>query len=100
MPADSKKLGINFKSLRKPIVSEGIGGLSKGFNETAVLAFSDGRYIYGFDIELEIPKPTGKNQHFPSLLGRDVLNRCRLVADFKKRLLICTPRTWDLRIKL
>jgi predicted aspartyl protease len=100
MPADSKKLGVRFNQLINPMTSHGIGGFSNGFNEDAVLAFSDGRYVYGFDVELEIAETTKDNKHLPSLLGRDVLNSCRVVADYRKRTLTFSPQTWDLRVKL
>ena len=100
MPADSKKLGIDFKKLINPTSSQGIGGFQKGFNETAVIALSDGKYVYGFDIELEIAERTKDNQHLPSLLGRDVLNRCRLVTDYERATLSLTPRLWDFRVAL
>jgi len=100
MPADAKKLGVNFGRLIHPTTSHGIGGFSEGFNEVAVVGFSDGKHVYGFDIELEIAKRTKDNQHLPSLLGRDILNRCRLVADHTRKLLTLTPRRWDFRVAL
>jgi predicted aspartyl protease len=100
MPPDSKKLGVRFSRLINPMKSHGIGGFSDGFNEIAVLGFSDGHHVYGFEIELEIAEPTRDNKDLPSLLGRDMLNRCRVVADYKNNTLTFTPHTWDLRIKL
>jgi len=100
MPADSKKLGVDFRALRNPTTSQGIGGFAKGFEEDSVLAFSGGRYVYGYDINIEVSSPTPDNRYLPSLLGRDVLNRWRVVIDFTKRRATFTPHTWDLRIKL
>ena len=54
MPADTKKLGIDFRSLRNPTTSQGIGGLAQGFNETVVMSFSDRRYIYSYLLQIEI----------------------------------------------
>jgi hypothetical protein len=56
MPADSKKLGIDFKSLKNPTTSQGIGGLARGFDETVVLSFSDRRYIYSYLLKIEEPQ--------------------------------------------
>jgi hypothetical protein len=100
MPADSKKLGVDFKVLRNQTTSHGIGGFSKGFEEDAVVAFSDGRHVYGYDVNMEVSSPTADNRYLPSLLGRDVLNRWRIIIDFSKAKATFTPRTWDLRIKL
>jgi hypothetical protein len=62
-------------------ISEGIGGESEGFNERAVLTFSDKRFIYSYVLKVEISKPTRRNLRFPSLLGRDLLDRWRFVMD-------------------
>jgi Aspartyl protease len=99
MPADSKTLAIDFEALRNPTTSEGIGGVARGFNELAVLSFFDRRYVYSYLFELEISAPTTRNHRYPSLLGRDILGRGRLVMDTAQRRITFTPRTWDLRQK-
>ncbi len=93
MPADSRKLGVNFGTLRNPTVSQGVGGLARGFTEQTVLGFSDGRYVYSYLLDLELSASTKENQRLPSLLGRDVLNRWRMVADYTKRQITFSPRT-------
>jgi len=99
MPADGKKLGIDYSSLRNPTVSTGIGGLAQGFQELCVLTFSDNRYLYSYLIrELEISASTSTNLRFPSLLGRDILKRWRLVVDYSHGKVCCTPYSWDQRI--
>jgi hypothetical protein len=100
MPADSKKLGIDFSSLGNPTTSEGIGGAAPGFNETVALSFSDMRYIYSYILKLEISVPTKHNNRFPSLLGRDILKQWRFVMDTDHKQLTFTPRTWDLRQRI
>jgi Retroviral aspartyl protease len=100
MPADSKKLRMDFSSLRNPTTSEGIGGISKGYNERGVISFSDRRHIYTYVIKMEIAGPTVHNHRFPSLLGRDILKQWRLIIDTAKNRITCTPRTWNLRTKI
>jgi hypothetical protein len=100
MPADSRKLGVRTKSLRNPTVSEGIGGAAKGFNEQIILTFSDNRYIYSYLFDAEISAPTRHNYRFPSLLGRDILNRWRFVLEPTRNLITFNPRTWDLRQRI
>jgi hypothetical protein len=100
MPADAGKLAVDFHSLIHPMTNQGIGGVSHGFHEHAVFGFSDRKYVYGFDVVLEIPIRTTANHHPPSLLGRDVLNRCRVVVDYIKRSTTLTPRSSDLRVRL
>ena len=100
MPADSKKLGIDFKSLTDQITSEGIGGVAQGFKELTVLSFSDNRHIYSYLLKIQISAPTVHNHRFPSLLGRDILKRWRFVMDPIKKQVTFTPRTWNLRRKI
>jgi hypothetical protein len=100
MPADSRKLGINFGSLRNPVTSEGIGGAAKGFTEQAVLSFSDRRFIYSYLLNIEISAPTSHNHRFPSLLGRDIIDQWRFVMDRSQTKVVFTPRKWDLRQKI
>jgi hypothetical protein len=100
MPADSRKLGINFGSLRNPVTSEGIGGAAKGFNEQVVLSFSDRRFIYSYLLNIEISAPTSHNHRFPSLLGRDIIDQWRFVMDRSQAKVVFTPRKWDLRQKI
>lgn len=100
MPVDSKKLGIDFRSLRHPTKSDGIGGVAKGFNEIGLLSFSDRRYIYSYRLQIEISEPTPHNHRFPSLLGRDIIDQWRLVMNSSQNQLTFTPCTWDLRQKI
>jgi hypothetical protein len=100
MPADSKKIGIDFRNLINPTTSEGIGGAAQGFNEIAVLSFSDRRYIYSYLLKIEISVPTRHNHRFPSLLGRDLLKQWRFVMDALHNKVVFTPRTWNLRQKI
>src|ERR1700733_10517366 len=73
MPMDSRKLGINFSSLRNPRSPEGIGGVARAFKEMAVLSFSDSRYVYSYHVPVHIMVPTPYNLRFTSLIGRDIL---------------------------
>ena len=100
MPADSQKLGIDFRSLRNQTKSRGIGGSVIGYGETAVLSFTDRRHIYHYLLTVEISAPTTHNLRYPSLLGRDILKRWRCVVDASVNKVTFTPRVWDLRQKI
>jgi hypothetical protein len=100
MPADSRKLGVNFRALRNPTTSEGIGGPAKGYDEQMIFSFSDRKFVYSYLFEVEIAAPTAHNHRFPSLLGRDVLDRWRCIMEKPKGTIVFTPRTWDLRQKI
>jgi Aspartyl protease len=54
MPADSKRLGINYRNLRQASESIGIGGTSSDFLESGVLAVRDGKFLHAYDIEFII----------------------------------------------
>jgi hypothetical protein len=99
MPADARKLAVDYKRLRNPTVSEGIGGTARGFTEIAIVSFSDRRFLYSYELRAEIAKPTPHNLDFPSLIGRDLLKRWRAVIS-DKRSVTFTPLTWDLRQKI
>jgi len=100
MPADAKKIGIDFRSLKNPTTSEGIGGVAQGFNEIVVLSFSDKKYIYSYLLKAEIASSTAHNHRFPSLLGRDILKQWRVVMDASGGKITFTPRQWGLRQKI
>lgn len=100
MPRDSMMLGIDFGSLSQSTTSIGIGGMAQGFDEQAILSFNDGRYIFAYLLQIQIPTPTEFNQRFPSLLGRDILNQGRFVMDAHRDQVCFTPRTWDLRQRI
>ena len=80
-PEDSVKLDMPFGRLISPTMSYGIGGGSLYHREAAVLSFLDDEAIQSYRLQLHIAEPTAANAGFPSLLGRDVLNRWRIVYD-------------------
>ncbi len=100
MPADSKKLGVRFNTLRNPTTSEGIGGAANGYNELIGLTFSDSKYIYSYLLNVEFSSPTRHNHRFPSLLGRDILDRWRFVCERSKNIVTFNPKTWDFRRRI
>ncbi len=100
MPADSRKLSVNFRMLRNPTTSEGIGGPAKGYNEQMIFSFSDRKFVYSYLFDVEIASPTPHNHRFPSLLGRDILDQWRLVIERSKGRAVFTPRSWDLRQRI
>jgi hypothetical protein len=100
MPADSLRLAIDFRALRRPMISEGIGGPARGFNEQMILSFSDRKFIYSYLLDIEVAAPTKRNHRFPSLLGRDILDQWRIVLERLVGKIVFTPRQWDLRQKI
>jgi len=82
LPMDSVRLGVDYSSLKVGDDSAGSGGRCKTYSEPATLVFCEaGRTFYYYDIDLEIAAPRRDMGDFPSLLGRDVLDRWRRVVN-------------------
>ncbi len=96
MPMDALRLGIDYSKLEKPYVSVGIGGKSVGLSNEAILIFSDpGIAIYTYQVDLII-KPNAKDiERIPSILGRNVINRWRLILHGEMKHLACEPLSYD-----
>ena len=73
---------------------------AQGFHEEASLSFWDQRHIYSYLLTIQIAAPSEHNQRFPSLLGRDLLLRWRVIMDYSRNKIAFTPRTWDSRQKI
>ena len=83
-------------------VITGVGGPARLSQETARVSMYDGdlghwRY---FTVRIalslpENPQEAAFAQGFPSLLGRDILNRCRCVLDYSQRSVALEPFASD-----
>ncbi len=80
-PRDASRMGIPFNRLFDSEISTGIGGGSVYFREAAIVSFAEEGMERLYAIDLLIAEPREGNYEFPSLLGRDVLNRWRIVYD-------------------
>jgi hypothetical protein len=67
---------------------------------TATLGFRTTTHRLLYDVEVCIPPAGFLEQGLPSLLGRDLFNRWRVLLDFQKGVLQIDARTWDGRIAL
>jgi len=70
------------------------------YEKPAIISFSDRNFTYSYAVNIEISVPTENNARFPSLLGRDVINRWRCTLDFKRNKVRAEPRSWDYRGKI
>lgn len=101
LPNDGDRIGLDYATLLGDEESVGVGGVCHNFVEQAVLVFSDpGKYLYAYFIDLAICPPGQDIMDLPSLLGRDVLNRWRMVYDPAKDRLAFTVVTADAKINL
>ena len=80
-PGDGIRMDIDYAQLMlgdKP--ARGIGGSVRMFHESEVVVFQDTRGgLVSYDIVLGILDPTDESLALPSLLGRDLLERWRMV---------------------
>ena len=101
MPSDAKNLGVPYNLLEGHRECGGIGGTVHSFIERAILVFADpARTLYGYDLEMDIMPYDAEREEFPSLLGRDVLDRWRIVYDPQGAGLRAKPRSADITIDL
>ena len=97
-PRDGALARIPFDSLERPVTSDGVGGTATYFIEPAVLEFVDGdaREVRSYEIDVRIAKPAPDPRHsvnqLHSLLGRDMIDRWRMLYDRTDNLLEFTVR--------
>ncbi len=102
MPADAKRLGVDYAKLgRRRVETFGVGGRSSDYAVDAIVTLIyPGIAAYAWDIELRVMAPKRAIAQTPSLLGRDVLNRLRLVYEPAAALLEAEVRSCDARVDL
>ena len=100
-PRDGMAAAIPFDQLENPVTSHGVGGPATYFRERAVLEFVDGdaREIRSHGVDVLIAKPAAEPLHtmnrLPSLLGRDIIDRWRMVYDRTDGVLEFTVQSAD-----
>ena len=82
-PDDGKRFGADYSRLSGAVSSQGTAGMTRSFVEPARVAFADaeGVVAYAYDIGLHILELDPGLATLPSLVGRDVLDRWRMVYD-------------------
>ena len=97
-PQDGRLAAIPFEQLERPIASNGVGGAATYFREPVVLEFVDpeARQVHRHEVEVLIarpdPDPRHSINHLHSLLGRDIIDRWRLLYDRTDSLLEFTVK--------
>ena len=96
-PGDGIRAGVPFDRLQDGVTVGGIGGQSTYYEEPATLLFSDDTELqsYGYIVVVDIAKPEDVSNEFPSLLGRDIIDRWRMVYDRTDSILEFTVRSAD-----
>ena len=81
-PADGKRLNLDYSQLRFTKQSRGVGGSTASASEPAYVMFYSeqaGLVVYRIDLTILKPGEGGEFDSIPSLLGRDILSRGRVV---------------------
>jgi hypothetical protein len=101
MPLNSLTLGVDFSKLTGEEPSVGIGGASHNFTKPALLLFVEHRkFLHLYRIDLLIAPPSPEIMDVPSLLGRDVIDRWRMVYNPSRKWLSFTVLSADATIPL
>jgi hypothetical protein len=95
MPADARRLGIDFSKLHYTRKSYGIGGVCKEHRVPALLIVSDERVAYGYRFALSIAEPSPDLEECPSILGMDILRYWRITCDAAEKELFFDVRMAD-----
>ena len=96
MPADGKRMGIDYNQLQNKLTAIGIGGISHSYVEKASVLFPDSDNLYCYNIDLWIANNENELlMEAPSLLGRDILHQCDMKYQPTKDTLVFSVVTAD-----
>jgi gag-polyprotein putative aspartyl protease len=95
MPADARRLKIDYTKITFPRTSHGIGGECREGRVPAQLLVSDSTTVYGYRFPLGIAEPKDYLEDCPSILGMDILRNWRVLCDYRAHLLQIEVRLSD-----
>ena len=85
MPKDAAILGVDYDGLPDPDETLGVGGTAEISQEDVDIVFADSEvrvvYVYRMPVRILLPSGNPSEMRLPSLLGRDIINRWRIVYD-------------------
>lgn len=86
MPLDGKRINLDYDKLKGSKESVGIGGIANNYEEPAIVVFSEpGNRLFVYITKLMIASYGDEIRDIPSLLGRDILDRWRMIYDPSKK---------------
>jgi hypothetical protein len=95
MPSDGIAIGIDYTKLKPSLLYLGIGGSVRIHTEQAFMAFSEPLSTFIYDVKVGISELNPDLMGAPSLLGRDILNRWKMIYDSTKNIVTFTVRSAD-----
>ena len=94
LPYDVGRMGIDLRAVEGGYRNaDGVGGKTRYKTTKAVLRFQDTAALSGsceFEIDVDLIAEEADDQ-LPSLLGRDILNRCRCTFDAASGSVVLEP---------
>lgn len=101
MPMDGARLGVDYAQLTEPCQSLGVGGVSRDFQADAIVTFLEpGVALHAYAIQLLISTPSPDTMTIPSLLGRNIIDRWRIIYDPAASVLEAEVRSSDVNVPL
>jgi hypothetical protein len=103
MPADGRRMRVDYTRLLKEDHSIGTAGATLDFLCDGIVTFSEiGVVEYEYDVELRLIKPDPNVLELlmpPSLLGRDILNKWRTSFDPQNRIITAEVLSADREVR-
>jgi hypothetical protein len=101
MPGDGKRMRLDYSKLKGSNPSVGVGGICHNYVESALVVFSEPkRYLHVYDIALQVSAPDSEIMDLPSLLGRDILNKWRMIYNPSKNRLFFEVISADVTVPI
>jgi len=100
-PLDGIRMGMDYSQLIGDNEMVGIGGLCHNYVESTIVVFSEPKkFLYVYNIDLEITPPNPEISDIPSLLGRDILDQWRMTYNPSKNRLTFKVISADMVVPL
>lgn len=100
MPSDVRRLGIAYDELDKATETFGVGGKSSDYTEPGACILQDDRVLHVYNVDFVLMRRRRALETFPSLLGRNVMDRWRVVFDRPTGTLTAEIANSDIQVPL
>lgn len=94
-PADAMRMGVRYDLLENSSLITGIGGVKTVYLEHAILGFAGSSHLHLYELPVGLTEHDSDLEGVPSLLGRDILDRWKIVYCRPDNILSFEVRTAD-----
>ena len=98
-PADAMRMGVPYDLLESSSLITGIGGVKTVYLENAVLGFAGSAHLYLYVLPIGLTEHDPDLEGVPSLLGRDILDRWKIVYCRPDNILSFEVKTADSSVR-